>query len=195
MATVLFQLFVTQLPLNYLLAHVVNDDTFYYLEIAHRAAHGQGFTFDGINRTNGFPPAWQLLLTALATITPSKEDLLRLTLILCTVLNFATGLIICAISEAALGQSLSVICLLIWSSVQLVPSLSLTGMETSLNWLVFSFLLWRVIVAAKRKLMQESAAQTYSSLGSIATGLGCGVLFLCRVDNLIYVASIFVLMG
>src|SRR5215831_4777147 len=62
MALLMFQVRVTQLPLKFLLDWVVNDDTFYYLEIAQRASFGEGFTFDGIHATNGFQPAWGFIL-------------------------------------------------------------------------------------------------------------------------------------
>lgn len=32
------------------------DDTYLYLQVARNAGMGEGFTFDGIHRTNGFQP-------------------------------------------------------------------------------------------------------------------------------------------
>lgn len=42
------------------------DDGYYYLEIARNISSGNGFTFDGINPTNGFHPLWQILLVPLS---------------------------------------------------------------------------------------------------------------------------------
>ena len=45
------------LPARGLLS-LVEDDAFYYFKIARNAAHGHWFTFDTINKTNGFHPLW-----------------------------------------------------------------------------------------------------------------------------------------
>ncbi len=42
------------------------DGAFTYLEIGRRMADGDGVTFDGIHRTNGFQPLWQLIVAGLA---------------------------------------------------------------------------------------------------------------------------------
>jgi len=34
------------------------DDSCYYLEIAKNISNGNFFTFDGVNKTNGFHPVW-----------------------------------------------------------------------------------------------------------------------------------------
>jgi len=57
------------------------DDAFYYLEIARRMGHGQGFTFDGTHATNGFHPLWQVMLGALATIVPGQMAFVRVALL------------------------------------------------------------------------------------------------------------------
>jgi hypothetical protein len=42
------------------------DDSFYYWELAERLVAGEGFTFDGLHRTNGFHPLWLLACAPLA---------------------------------------------------------------------------------------------------------------------------------
>jgi len=66
------------------------DDAFYYLEIASRLSRGQGFTFDGINATNGFHPFWQFLLIPVAWATGGGDAFIRATL--------ALGLVLCLVS-------------------------------------------------------------------------------------------------
>ena len=46
------------------------DDSYYYLQIARHLAAGDGFTFDGLNPTNGFHPLWLLLLSLIAKAAP-----------------------------------------------------------------------------------------------------------------------------
>jgi hypothetical protein len=52
-----------------LISRFAVDDTFYYLEIARNIAAGNGVTFDGIHRTNGFQPLFQLLLVPIFWLT------------------------------------------------------------------------------------------------------------------------------
>jgi hypothetical protein len=52
-----------------LISRFAVDDTFYYLEIARNIATGNGVTFDGFHRTNGFQPLFQLLLVPIFWLT------------------------------------------------------------------------------------------------------------------------------
>jgi len=48
------------------------DDGYYYLQIARNIASGNGFTFDGLNPTNGFHPLWQIMLVPIFLMTHSR---------------------------------------------------------------------------------------------------------------------------
>ena len=48
---------------NTILDWYSSDDGFLYFQVARNLAAGHGFTFDGINPTNGFHPLWLLLIT------------------------------------------------------------------------------------------------------------------------------------
>src|SRR4029079_19731684 len=49
------------------LAFTFYDDAYYYLGVAKHLGAGDGSTFDGINRTNGYHPLWCVLLVPLVT--------------------------------------------------------------------------------------------------------------------------------
>ncbi len=51
-------------PLDWLVSFFPADDFFYYLEIARHLARGDGSTFDGLTRTNGYQPLLTWLLAA-----------------------------------------------------------------------------------------------------------------------------------
>jgi hypothetical protein len=58
--------------------HLVNffhDDSFFYMVIARNLAAGLGYTFDGIDKTNGFHPLWLWALTALASAIELKGEI------------------------------------------------------------------------------------------------------------------------
>ena len=63
-----FVAFMVGLPLQGFLAHTASDDAFYYLEIASRFGESAWPTFDGLHRTTGFHPLWQVLLVPLAWV-------------------------------------------------------------------------------------------------------------------------------
>lgn len=72
--------------IEYLLAQSA-DDAAYYLRVAENAAHGLGFTFDGLAPTNGFHPLWAWVLTALHRLVPlSPEGMVTLVWVLQSVL-------------------------------------------------------------------------------------------------------------
>lgn len=49
------------------------DDGFFYLQIAHNIASGNGITFHEISDTNGFHPLWQAICAALAFLVPGAK--------------------------------------------------------------------------------------------------------------------------
>src|SRR5258708_30560448 len=59
------------------LACSIQDDSFYYFVPAWNAAHGSGFTFGG-EKTSGFQPLYELLLTLLGLFSDSLGSLVRL---------------------------------------------------------------------------------------------------------------------
>ena len=46
---------------NAVLTWFSSDDVFYYFKVAQNVAEGYGFSFDGINLTNGFHPLWMAI--------------------------------------------------------------------------------------------------------------------------------------
>src|SRR2546427_260168 len=67
-------LMFTFAPVRDVLIRFVQDDAFYYFEVARRLGSGQGSTFDGINPTNGYHPLWQLLLVPLAPLMNASRE-------------------------------------------------------------------------------------------------------------------------
>ncbi|MBN1433830.1 hypothetical protein JW921_03665 [Candidatus Fermentibacterales bacterium] len=68
------------------------DDGYYYLGIASNLAEGRGFSFDGINPTNGFHPLWQLLLVPVMAVSGGGVPALWLASLVQLVLFAAGGL-------------------------------------------------------------------------------------------------------
>ena len=185
-AIFLFQIYIS-LSAGRILEHAVNDDTFYYLEVAYRAANGEGFTFDGINKTNGFQPAWGVLLTVVAWFINSIITFLRTAVIIAALFNLCTGILIFRISNLILDEKILVIPVLVWSSTQLAPSISLSALEISMNWLIFTLIAWYLVKTAQKENIDHNKM---FNRDTILIGFLCALLFLTRVDNIIYIALI-----
>ncbi|MDP9001924.1 MAG: hypothetical protein M3O46_17625, partial [Myxococcota bacterium] len=57
------------------------DDAYYYTRIAQNVAAGHGATFDGVESTNGFHPAWLLVLVPICRVVADADALMRIILI------------------------------------------------------------------------------------------------------------------
>lgn len=76
------RLAIAMLPLDFLLAHIVPDDAFYYLTIARNVVHTGVFTFDRLAPTNGFHPLWQFLLLPISALDLTPEGAFRVMMLL-----------------------------------------------------------------------------------------------------------------
>lgn len=101
------------------------DDAWYYLGIARRIVAGEGVTFDGFERTNGFQPLWLAVVTVVAGVVNGPEAQMRAVL--------TVGVLLAA---AALVARPARTAGLVLSGLWLVPfhagKVLLNGMESAL---------------------------------------------------------------
>ena len=157
----------------------IQDDSFYYFIPAWNESHGAGFTFGG-EKTSGFQPLYELLLTVLSYFTPSLESLVRsainlngwlfaLTALLCgfalrpLIKSFAPGLRSEATALSMLVGGLSYLCL------HTVFFSSVTGKENALASLLLAALVWMVFADGRDRYH------------SIWIGALCGLLLITRI--------------
>jgi hypothetical protein len=79
------------------------DDAYYYLEVARHLGRGDGFTFDGINATNGFHPLWQFLLVPFARLFPGDDAFAKSVLVLGVALALVAVVLVVRVVERAAG--------------------------------------------------------------------------------------------
>jgi len=159
------------------------DDASYYLGIAENYSGGLGFTFDGINKTNGFQPLWQILLIPVFSfLKTSPEAMLRIVLSIQLILITASSLIFSQI----LAFYFEKILILLSGSIFIIFVFfqSVNGMETSLMIFMISILLFTVI---KMKIFSERNIKR-----EIIWGVLLGLLMLIRLDTVFIVISIIV---
>src|SRR5688572_29219441 len=71
------------------------DDAYYYFKVAQNISEGQGSTFDGINRTNGYHPLWMLICIPIFAL--ARFDLilpLRVLLLVMSGLSVLTAILL-----------------------------------------------------------------------------------------------------
>ena len=109
------QLFIIFAHQNIILDWFNTDDAFYYFKTAQNIVEGQGVTFDGIARTNGFHPLWMIVLLPIFVI--ARYDLiipLRIVIGVQTLLGIGTGLIFYHICRRYCSGWVAFIGALIW---------------------------------------------------------------------------------
>jgi hypothetical protein len=161
-------------PVRDVLLRFLPDDAFYYLEIARHLGLGDGSTFDGINRTNGYHPLWLLMLAPFAPLMEaSRAAGARIALALGAVLFTGAYLLIgaCARRLAPENAFLAV----------LFPAAALSfnqmyGMESALATCLLAALLWRLSRSDLHRVRD----------GALLGALG-GLLVLARLDAAVYV--------
>lgn len=93
LASVLILVAISCAPIASLL-NLFHDDSFFYLVIARNHAWGLGYSFDGLNLTNGFHPLWLWALSYLGSFIALTGDLgIRAVVALQTLLSLIAALI------------------------------------------------------------------------------------------------------
>ncbi|MBE2280198.1 MAG: glycosyltransferase family 39 protein [Ignavibacteriaceae bacterium] len=149
------------------------DDAFYYQQIAYNFNRGLGFSFDGLNQTNGYQPIWMYILTGIYAIFDfPKEMMIRITLfiqliIIVLTLYFFYDTLKQIINNSVVRYSaFSILFFLLFFR-------SLGGMDTAILILFYAILLKLFI---NRKKFAEL---TYTILAAVLTG----VIILTRLDQ------------
>jgi hypothetical protein len=177
------------------LACSIQDDSFYYFIPAWNGGHGAGLTFGG-EKTSGFQPLYEVLLTTLSPLCSSLESLVRLSISLNGCLFASTALLIGLSvrpltqalrprpTNAAIALSMSVAAFS-FLCLHTVYFSSVTGKENALAALLLAAIIW-VLLADRRGL-----------IASFAIGLLCGLLLVTRIApaSILYVGIAIALAG
>jgi hypothetical protein len=161
------------------LACSIQDDSFYYFIPAWNGGHGAGFTFGG-EKTSGFQPLYEFILTLVSPFCRSLESLVRLSLTLNGCLFGATavlvGLAIRSLTQSSLPRVHSAATALSMSAaafsflcLHTVFFSSLTGKENALAALILAGIICMLL------------SDHRSTVGSWMLGLLCGLLLVTRI--------------
>lgn len=187
----LFLLLLAALPAIYIAFGNANtvldwyssDDGFYYFQVARNLAAGQGFTFDGINPTNGFHPLWLFLITPLFAFAQADPLLpLRLLVVLSALLSAGTAILLYRILRQVGSAAGGLLAGLLWI---ILPSIHIITMHSGVEGVLNAFclaLFWYALVSVSTK-----ARSLFRSLA--VTGALGALAVLARLDNVFVVGA------
>lgn len=170
-------------PLPVLLDAYLHDDSFYYLKTAENLAAGRGSTFDGVNHTNGYQPAWFVLLTAMSAAGAGHDAMIPVAIAIQALL-FAIGMVLLAFTLVALGVEAVFAAIAVGVVFcALVPVLGWNLLESGLTMLASAAVL-RALIGVERHIV-----------GAVGLGLIVSLAALTRLDHLLFVAAAAVWLG
>jgi hypothetical protein len=163
---------------------LVTDDAFYYFKIAKNIVEGNGCSFDGIARTNGFHPLWLLCMTLVYWI--ANFDLTTPILVM-LVLNYLicvfTFTLLFRLVEDYIAPGYGVVAV----AVCLLPNVltaMINGLETSIEIMAVVILIWLVY---RNNILDAFASRKSAFL----LGIILGLIALCRLDTaFIFLAAV-----
>jgi len=171
-------------PANNLLNWFSTDDAFYYFKVAQNATTGHGFTFDGMNNTNGFHPLWMAVCLVAFWFTRINLILpLRLIVIISGLLNAGSVLLLYRLLVKHLHKAVAFTAAAAWALLpEIFQVTTMRGLETGLS--VFCLLL----LLLKVQEMMEGSQPSRADL--LRLGILAALAILARLDNAFYVVVI-----
>jgi hypothetical protein len=169
---------------NFILNWFNTDDAFYYFKTAQNIVEGQGITFDGIARTNGFHPLWLIILMPIFTL--AKVDLtlpLRLVIVWQVALGLGSTLILYRICQNFCSRWMAFLVALTWAFTPTVYKVIFKGgTEAGLNAFFITLLWWMAHRVAEELTAGNLSYRRIATLGGIAA-----LTLLSRLDNVFLV--------
>jgi len=169
-------------PLEWLLRHVLADDSFYYFTIARNFVHGHGFSFDTLAETNGFHPLWMIMLLPIYSLIEDRTLAIHAALTVSALVDTASLVVIFRLlGEIGAAMFVRTVAVVLYGLAPVLFSHAgpMNGMETSVNMLlIFAYLLqyWRIL-----------RLERFNRPSALLFGFVSGLLILARTDNIVLI--------
>lgn len=159
-------------------AEFMQDDSYFYLQVAHNIAQGEGSTFHGITPTNGYHPLWLGMVTLTSLVAGGDKTVsLYLAFILQSLL---VGAAVVAIKRLTTAMGLGYWLISAAMLAAYLTGTAIYGSEAHVNALsvlIGLICLWRA--------MEKGTTRTW-----LAAGVMLGVSLLARLDNIFVVSAL-----
>jgi hypothetical protein len=168
-------------------AGTLADDFFYYAEIAQHVAAGQGSTFDGFTKTNGYQPLWLCVIVALTLLIGPGPNLFFAINCLASLASAVCFLTAERLTSQRLGSSGMLSVTMAAGTALLFYRIASQGMEMILTVPLLLLLLSRPLISVPTTgLTQARKNERYN-------GLLSALVVLCRLDAIMMVVPFAVL--
>ncbi|MGH2581661.1 MAG: hypothetical protein ACRDFQ_02040 [Anaerolineales bacterium] len=183
-AAVLPHIVITLSNPNTILDWYSSDDGFYYFQVARNLAEGHGFTFDGINETNGFHPLWLFLITPIFAL--AQIDILmplRVLILFSALISGANAILLYRILRPYVSSGIAILTGIWWIMVPRIHDITMhAGVESGINALTL-LLYWHGLV----NYIRDSGDRKRSDL--VRLGFFGVLAILARLDNVFIVGA------
>lgn len=159
-----------------LLDKLLVDDAFYYFNIAKHVVMGKGFTIDGLNRTNGFQPLWQLLILPIFAIFNDPIVQVRAVIFLGGLLHLFSGFLLFEIFKRIWSKGWALLITYFWVLNHSILKINLSGMESpifAVTFLSFVLVLVKYIdqIPRNRIILLLGVMTAFVSLSRVETSI------------------------
>lgn len=142
------------------LLNLFHDDSFFYMVIARNHANGLGYSFDGLNQTNGFHLLWLWLLSVIGSVIAlTGEQGIRTIVMLQSLLSIGAALIYIRLLICAQVKNLYL--LLFYFAYLFLCTLADIGQESALFGFVFALLIYVINPVLSNTSLNSSQANQY----------------------------------
>ncbi|HEY5729477.1 MAG TPA: hypothetical protein VIS72_05460 [Anaerolineales bacterium] len=146
------------------------DDAYYYFKVAQNISEGHGFTFDGINRTNGYHPLW--LFVCVPIFALARFDLilpLRILLLVMSGLSVATAILLYRLIRKVFAPALGAIAAMYWVfSGDVLKRVYQQGLETGIAAFFIVLFIYKLFEFEKTWRNQPVSSKQLGTLGIFA---------------------------
>jgi hypothetical protein len=177
--------YVALTPPNSLINWYNSDDGFFYYRVAANFWGGLGFSFDGINLTNGFHPLWMVVCLSIFWLAKFSVILpLRVLVVVSGLFNAATALVLYRFLKRYLHPAAATVASFFWALMPSIYSLvTVRGMESGIS--AFFLVL---LISGAAKLITDPEKITFKKM--VWLGVIGALTILARLDNVFVVAVI-----
>ncbi len=110
-----FHFYIAFSPRSSMMNWYLIDDAFYYFQVARHVVAGHGFTFDGINLSNGFHPLWMVVNLPIFAVAGRVDFLpLRIIILVSALLTLSSGILLYQLLKTHLSSLTALLTLTVW---------------------------------------------------------------------------------